>query len=274
VNAFGIVLSQAAGSLQFLDNGSWTKRFQVGWAAMSGLTAATLAARGFSGASAAIEGKHGFLNAHAPSPSPERVVEALGTRFDLMDTGVKPYPSCRWGHAGIDAVIELKSRHAIAADDIVSVRLGLSRAGILLIGDPIAKKQAPRNTVEAQFSGPFVIATALLHGNVEWDSYRRLGEPGLMALCRKVEVWNDPEIEAEFPANMSGSVEIVTKSGSFGHKVVVPKGDPANFPSEADTRAKYLGLVGDYLPAAQAERLAAKLMGLDEQPVIDLRPDR
>ena len=64
--AFGTVLSQAAGSLQFLANGAWTKRFQVGWAANNGLMAATLVREGFKGASDALEGKHGFMRAYAP----------------------------------------------------------------------------------------------------------------------------------------------------------------------------------------------------------------
>ena len=69
---------QAAGSLQFLANGAWTKRFQVGWAATNGLMAATLAREGFKGASEALEGKHGFMRAYAPNPTPERAVQDLG----------------------------------------------------------------------------------------------------------------------------------------------------------------------------------------------------
>ncbi|MFC7554565.1 MmgE/PrpD family protein [Pseudoroseomonas wenyumeiae] len=91
-SALGIALSQSAGSLQFLANGAWTKRFQVGWAGMAGLTAATLAREGFKGAADAIEGKHGFLNAYAPAPRPERVLQDLGQFYELMATGVKPYP--------------------------------------------------------------------------------------------------------------------------------------------------------------------------------------
>jgi 2-methylcitrate dehydratase PrpD len=93
------VLSQTAGSLQFLANGAWTKRSQVGWAAVNGLMAATLVREGFKGASEALEGKHGFMNAYAPNPKPERAVQDLGAVFELMNTAVKPYPSCRYGHA-------------------------------------------------------------------------------------------------------------------------------------------------------------------------------
>ena len=90
-SALGIALSQCAGSLQFLANGAWTKRFQVGWAGMAGLVAATLAREGFKGAAEPIEGKHGFLAAYAPAPQPDRVLEDLGTVYELMATGVKPY---------------------------------------------------------------------------------------------------------------------------------------------------------------------------------------
>ena len=66
-NAFGIVLSMAAGSMQFLVNGAWTKRSHVGHAAMCGLIAATLAREGYKGAADALEGKWGFLHAYAPA---------------------------------------------------------------------------------------------------------------------------------------------------------------------------------------------------------------
>src|SRR3546814_6813058 len=76
--ALGIALSQAAGSLQFLVDGAWTKPFQVGWASMAGIVAATLAKGGYSGPREAIEGRHGFLQGFAPSPNPARGGEDLG----------------------------------------------------------------------------------------------------------------------------------------------------------------------------------------------------
>ncbi len=115
-SALGIALSQSAGSLQFLANGAWTKRFQVGWAAMAWLSAACLARAGFKGAADAIEGRHGFLAAYAPAPVPDRATRDLGHVFELMATAVKPYPSCRYGHAGIDAALDLRARHALRAE--------------------------------------------------------------------------------------------------------------------------------------------------------------
>ncbi len=152
--ALGTVLSQCAGSLQFLVNGAWTKRFQVGWAATNGLMAATLVREGFKGAAEALEGRHGFLRAYAPNPNPDRAVQDLGTVFELMATAVKPYPSCRYGHAGIDAALALRAANDLKPADIDRVTLGLPRAGMMLIGQPADKKANPENVVDGQFSGP------------------------------------------------------------------------------------------------------------------------
>jgi 2-methylcitrate dehydratase PrpD len=124
-DAFGIALSQAAGSLQFLANGAWTKRFQVGWSAMAGLAAATLAREGFVGAAAALEGKHGFMHAYAPSPTPTVALDRLGDVWELMNTAVKPYPSCRYGHAAIDAAIALHAELGLTPEEIERATVGV-----------------------------------------------------------------------------------------------------------------------------------------------------
>src|ERR1700733_6315785 len=261
--AMGTVLSQCAGSLQFLANGAWTKRSQVGWAATNGLMAATLVREGFKGASDALEGKHGFMRAYAPNPKPERAVQDLGTAFELMNTAVKPYPSCRYGHAGIDAALALRAANDLMPADITSIRLGLPRAGMLLIGDPAEKKANPANVVDGQFSGPFVISAALATGAMGWDSYQLLNDATVRGLLPKVTCAFDPEIEAEFPANMSGKLTVAARGQSFVQKVVVPKGEPSNFLSETELRAKFPGLADPVLAAERAGRLADAVLAID-----------
>jgi 2-methylcitrate dehydratase PrpD len=261
--ALGTVLSQCAGSLQFLVNGAWTKRFQVGWAATNGVMAATLVREGFKGAAEALEGRHGFLRAYAPNPKPERAVQDLGTVFELMATAVKPYPSCRYGHAGIDAALALRAANDLKPADIERVTLGLPRAGMMLIGQPAEKKANPENVVDGQFSGPFVISAALATGAMGWDSYNHLRDPVLRALLPKVACEFDPEIEAEFPANMSGKLTIEAGGRRFTQKVVVPKGEPTNFLSEAELRGKFAGLADAVLGTERAARLADAVLAID-----------
>jgi 2-methylcitrate dehydratase PrpD len=261
--ALGTVLSQASGSLQFLANGAWTKRFQVGWAGCNGLMAATLVREGFKGASEALEGKHGFMRAYAPNPTPERAVQELGKVWELMHTAVKPYPSCRYGHAGIDAALALRAANDIKPQDITAIRLGLPKSGMLLVGEPPAKKANPENVVDGQFSGPFVISAALATGKMGWDSYTLLQDPTIRALLPKVTCAFDPEIEAEFPANMSGKLTIEAGGKRYEQKVVVPKGEPTNFLSEAELRAKFAGLTDAVLGADRAATLADRVLAIN-----------
>lgn len=261
-DAIGIALSQSAGSLQFLENGAWTKRFQVGWASMAGLSAALLAREGFRGAAKALEGKAGFLHAYAPSPNPERALRGLGHEYELMETAVKPYPSCRYGHANVDAALALRAEHGLRPEEIEAVTMGLPNKGMLLVGAPLAYKQEPRNVVDGQFSGPFVVACALVHGHFGWDSYERLDEAPLRAMMKKVSCVEDPDVQAEFPANMSGKLTIRARGQDFTRMVVVPKGEPGNFLSEAELRAKFHGLADAVLGASGAASLADAVLRL------------
>jgi 2-methylcitrate dehydratase PrpD len=261
--AMGTVLSQAAGSLQFLANGAWTKRFQVGWSAMNGLAAATLVREGFRGASEALEGRHGFMHAYTPNPIPARAVQQLGMVFEVMQTAVKPYPSCRYGHAAVDAALSLRAEHGLRPEEIETITLGLPKAGMLLIGEPAAKKADPRNVVDGQFSGPFVVASALATGAMGWDSYQHLQDDTVRALMSKTACVMDPEIEAEFPGNMSGKVTIEARGRALAKKIVVPKGEPSNFLTETELRAKFAGLTDAVLGMERSARLADAVLEID-----------
>jgi len=279
-NAFGIVLSMAAGSMQFLVNGAWTKRSHVGHAAMCGLIAATLAREGYRGAAEAIEGKWGFLHAYAPAADARLAVDELGRRWETMKVAVKPYPSCRYGHAPIDGILALAREHGIKAEEVAEVAVGLSEAGWKLIGDPEAAKQSPKSVVDGQFSMAFCAAVALKSGGLAWDDYARyLGDPATLDLCRRVKTSVDPRAQADFQKEMSGSVRIKTARGTFETYVRVPKGEPGNFLSAAELRAKFNGLAGPYLSARRCDELADAVLALDQTPDIGTmlrltRPDR
>jgi 2-methylcitrate dehydratase PrpD len=261
-NAFGIALSQTSGSLQFLANGAWTKRFQVGWSAMNGLAAATLARENFRGAAEAFEGKAGFLRAYAPNPTPERALQGLGTQFELMNTAVKPYPSCRYGHACVDAAIALRAELGLKAEEIEAITMGLPNKGMLLVGAPLAYKQNPQNVVDGQFSGPFVVACGLATGHMGWDSYALLSDSTVRSLLPKVTCLEDPEIQALSP-RLAGKLTIRARGQEHVRIVTTPKGEPENFLSEAELRAKFHGLVDAVLGAERSAQLADAVLNLE-----------
>lgn len=264
-SGFGICLSQAAGSMQFLFDGAWTKRFHVGHAAMCGLNAACLAGEGFRGPAQAIEGKNGFLSSYAPNPDPAKAAEGLGEVWETMAIAVKPYPSCRFGHAAIDALLHLRTAEGIDAADIEAVEIGLPQVGWNIIGDPEADKQNPRNLVDAQFSMPFVAAVALREGGFQWDDYaRHLEDPTTLDLCRHTTSVVDDQAEAEYPDHLSGVARLETTRGSFEAFVAIPKGEPENFVTLAELRAKFDGLTAPYLNASQRDALATALLELED----------
>jgi 2-methylcitrate dehydratase PrpD len=265
LNAFGIVLSMSAGSMQFLVNGAWTKRSHVGHAAMCGLTAATLAREGYVGASEPLEGKWGFLHAYAPAADAAKAVDGLGRRWETLEIAVKPYPSCRYSHAPMDGLLALVRQHGIKPDEIEDVTVGVPEPGWKIIGDPEPAKQAPKSVVDGQFSMAFCAAVALRTGGLTWDDYARyLGDPGVLALCKKVRTRVDPRAQAEFPGEMTGNVRIQTRRGAFETHVRVPKGEAANFLTPAELRAKFDGLAGPYLSARRLDELAAAVLALDQ----------
>ncbi len=134
------------------------------------------------------------------------------------------------------------------------------------MGEPAAKKADPRNAVDGQFSGPFVIAVALSTGRMDWDSYRLLDDPATRALLGRVTVEVDPDAEAAFPAAMAGKLTLRARGQVFTRLVVVPRGEPANFPDEAAFRAKFAGLTHAVMGEAAAEALAADVLRLDALP--------
>ncbi len=269
-NAFGIALSQAAGSMQFLVDGAWTKRSHVGQAAQNGLICAVMAAEGFRGVEEAFEGRAGFLNAYAPHADPAKAVAGLGESWETMRLAVKPYPSCRYSHAAIDAILALVAENGVTADAVEAVEIGLPETGWKIIGDPADAKAEPETVVDGQFSMPFCAAVALREGGLAWDDYKtHLQDEATRALCRKVTTAVDERAEAEFPANMSGVARIGTADGSFEKLVVVPKGEPENFLGDSEFRAKFDGLCAPYLGETQAGRLADSLLALEQANSLD-----
>lgn len=247
-SAFGIAASQASGSLQFLENGAWNKRYQVGEAAMKGLMAASLAAGGFRGSANALEGTHGFLKGYSDMPAPERAVADLGTVWETMRVGVKPYPACRYTHAAVDGLLELQRRHGFTPEEVAAVTVGLHRNGITLVGAPLEAKRKATSIVEGQFSMPFTAAVALLRGRFGWDDYDLLGTPEADALAARVNVRHDPSLEG-LRHPFGATVEVVARDETHRLHIPDPSGEPETFPDAEALAQKFRDLASPVLNA-------------------------
>ncbi len=240
VSAFGVSGSQAAGSLQFLVNGAWNKRYQVGAAAMNGVVAATLAKNGFLGSSESVEGIHGLLVGYTDTPHPDKAVADLGRVYETMKIGVKPYPSCRYTHAAIDALIAMRRKHNLTPEQVKKVEVGLHRNGITLTGDA-ATKRHPSSIVGGQFSMFFTGALALDQGSFGWDDYARLGDPAIDALADRFDVVQDARLEGKTHP-FGARVSITTEDGVHERIYADPSGEPNSFPTDQAMAQKFLQL--------------------------------
>lgn len=258
VSAFGIAASQASGSLQFLENGAWNKRYQVGEAAMKGLIAATLAGEGFKGAIEALEGRHGLLKGYSDDAQPERAVAGLGHVWETLRIGLKPYPACRYTHAATDGLLLLQKEHGWHADDVTRIRVGLHRNGIALVGEPIEAKRRARSIVEGQFSMPYAAAVALLRQNFGWDDYDLLGNAKTEAIADRVEVWRDPSLEG-LRHPFGATLEVEARGQRYNLRIPTASGEPETFPDAQALKRKFDTLTR---PVSNGQDWIARLQAL------------
>lgn len=271
-SAFGIAECQTSGSMRFLADGAWTKRFQVGYAGHNGLLAASLAREGFKGPSGSIEGKDGFLQSYAPNPDVSLAAANLGRIWETMNIAVKPYPSCRYSHAAMGAMVEVRSKHNISANEVESVEVGLPHTGWRIIGETDDVKRKPTGAVDGQFSMPFCGAVVLRQGTMGWDDYaKHLNDNDTLELAAKFTTVTDEWAESEYPQNMAGVVRVETGRGVFEEKIAVPKGEPSNFMTAAEARSKFDDLVAPYIVEEQRDQLVAVLLNFDlEESVAEM----
>ena len=265
ISAFGIALSQSAGSMQFLTDGAWTKRSHVGQAAQNGLSCAIMAGEGFKGPSQAFEGQWGYLHSYASGGDVNKATTGLGEEFETLNLGVKPYPSCRYSHAAIDGLIELKKELKFSSDDLDDIDIGLSETALNIIGYPLTDKQHPKSVVDGQFSMPFCAAVTVKSGGLQWDDYKNhLNNKDTLSLCNKIKVSPDEDAEKCCPEYMSAKVKVVVKGEKYEKFVKIPKGEPENFMEDVEFISKFKGLTEPYLSKQRVDQLTDLMLKIDQ----------
>jgi 2-methylcitrate dehydratase PrpD len=268
-DALGIAGSQASGSMEFLADGSWTKRLHPGWAACAGLHAAALARAGFKAPSSIVEGRFGFLAAYSDAPDADAVLAESAPA--LLDTSIKPHACCRYMQGPIDVVLALRARHGVVPADVARIDVGMLDAAFPIVCDPADAKRRPTSVVDAQFSLPFGVAVAVARGRAapEEFSLAVLGDTTVRDLMDRVSAVRDPALDAVYPRTWPAWVRIVLRDGrALTADVTHPRGDPENFPTRAELAEKFRTLAGRTLPRAQCDRVLALAEGLGMAPRI------
>ena len=229
--AFGIAGTQASGLEEWKSDGTWIKRMHPGKAAQSGILAALLAKKGYTGPATIFEGKYGFLNAFSfeRTYDARKITEGLGEVFIGHETAFKPYPCCRFLHQVIDGVLDMVKQNQLMPGDIKEVRVRTFKVGIDTLMKPEERRYRPKTIVDAQFSIPFVVGAAVVRRRISLSEFTEesIRDPEILEIASRVKGEEDPEYTKGYPAKFPTSIEMELESGtSLKCYVDIPSGDP------------------------------------------------
>jgi 2-methylcitrate dehydratase PrpD len=273
VHAQGAALSMASGSLQFIEDGAWTKRFHPGWAAQAGIAAATFAAHGIETPQAPYQGRYGFYRLYLGEAQHARIDLALATAgldadgsasvWEIDNVAVKPFPMCHFVHASADAAIALQ-RTGVDATRIRSVEVRVPAGVVQAVCEPIANKRRPTSDYDAKFSLPYAVASGLLRGRLglkelEPAAYR---DPAALALMQRIAYTVDAG--STFPRHYTGEVRITLDDGSERvHRESVNRGHAERPLSNTEVQEKFFANAGLHFAPAHAQAVCDQVLALD-----------
>ncbi len=235
-------------------------------ATQSGVLAALLAERGYTGPEHVIDGKEGLVHVFGPEWKLDVLTDGLGEGWRIERCGMKAFPTEALTHTPISAVLQIVEQHDLQPEQIAEVHIrSLARAADIL-ADP--SKYDPRSKETADHSLPYVIAAAIVHRQVTPKQFTQdaIMNDRLRAQLPKVKVTADPEIEAMFPKLQRVAVTIATTDGrSFDARLDYPKGDPRNPLTDREVEAKFDALAEPVLDAEARQRLKDAVWGLESR---------
>jgi 2-methylcitrate dehydratase len=254
-------------------------------ATQSGVFAALLAEKGYSGPEHVVDGKEGLQQVFGPNWKLDLLTDGLGDSWRITQCGMKAFPTEALTHTPISAVLDIVKSNDLHPDQVEKIRIrSLARAADIL-SDP--SKYDPHTKETADHSLPYVIAAALVERRVTPAQFtmEKVMDPKIREQLKKVEVVADPEIEKVFPALQRVIVRVETADGrSFSKQLDYPKGDPRNPLTDQEVEEKFAALADGVLSTDAQKRVkdavwnlervvsVSELMALMEADVHKARP--
>lgn len=251
-------------------------------AARNGVFAATLAQLGMTGPSPIFEGEKGFMKLvsgqfdlpplalETGTDTTRRRGEGCQSPFKILDTYIKHYPVEYHAQTAVEAAVALRNEvmeaeGSRAIDHLMDVEIGSYDVAIEIIGrDPEKWQPATRETADHSF--PYCVAVALLQGHVTLQSFgpKRLHDPAVRDLMKKIRVVQQPEFVGRYPKTMPTRITVKTDAEkTYTNQVDVPVGHPGNPMSDRDLEAKFRRLAAGRLNRPRLDRLIEFVWNLD-----------
>jgi 2-methylcitrate dehydratase PrpD len=249
--ALGQAGSMSGGLFEFRLNGDMTMAFHGGWPAHSGVLAAYLARKGFTGPRTVLEGQDGFLRAMADHWEIEALHRNFGERYGVEEMSFRAYCACRYAHTAIGALENIRQRAGgLDLGQIDQVLVETHRTAVIQETEPV-------NLTGARLSTAFNIALSLVHGpRLTEIRPEDLSDPLVRALYGKIQMREDPALTADFPRLWTSRVLLKLKDGRIlEDRLDHARGDPANPMSSEEIKAKFESVAGALLKAAEIREL-------------------
>jgi 2-methylcitrate dehydratase len=234
-------------------------------ATQSGVLAALMAEKGYTGPEHVVDGKEGLTHCFGPSWKLNLLTDGLGESWRITQCGMKAFPTEALTHTPISAVLDIVKSNDLKPEQVEKVQIrSLARAADIL-SDP--SKYDPQSKETADHSLPYVIAAALAERQVTPAQFemKKIMDPTIRAQLKKVEVVADPEIEKVFPALQRVIVNLTTVDGrTFTKQLDYPKGDPRNPLTDAEVEEKFAALAEGVLSDGAQKKLKNAIWNLEK----------
>ena len=261
--ALGNAGSLSSGLWQFNEDGAMAKHLHAGHAASSGVLAAELAARDFTGTRFILEGKRGLYAATSKDPKPHMVVSGLAhgmERYKISECVIKPFPSCRHTHAPVDLALELRRKSGLSPEQVERIEVDTYQATL-----DLTDNANPMHEYAAKFSTQYCVCEAFVLGRLtlaDFSSSTR-SNPAIRGLMAKTSLRMNPEIQARYPKEWACRVTITSTSGrQFDAYTAAPKGDPENPLSLEELKDKFRSMLAGSTYEAKTEGLIQAVANL------------
>ncbi len=233
-------------------------------ATQSGVLAALLAEKGYSGPEHVVDGKEGLAHCFGRDWKLNLLTDGLSDAWRITQCGMKAFPTEALTHTPISAVLDLVKGNDLHPDQVEKIQIrSLARAADIL-SDP--SKYDPRSKETADHSLPYVIAAALVDRQVTPVQFtmEKIMDAKIREQLKKVEVVADPEIEKVFPALQRVVANITTVDGrTFTKQLDYPKGDPRNPLTDQEVEEKFSALAEGVLSKRAQKKLNDAIWNLE-----------
>lgn len=260
-NSVSIAALLSSGIQEMLHSNPAIKAFQVGRSAQAGILSADMVNLGALGPRSVYEGEHGWLKAMTDHFREADLTGELGSRWEIMDTYTKLYPTCRHCHHAIDLALEW-FHEGVDCERIARISICTYSVAAREVG----ATQMPCSVDEAMFSIRYAVALALLMGSVDMQTIpRMLADSEVSKLMAKMDLVISEAQDCAYPEERGCEMELVFDDGrSIVKKTRLPKGEPDTPLTAQEVRAKFLQITKPLLDRHQGEEIWSGIIDVDD----------